>query len=411
MTCVIRVSNIADGKCLGGIRMEKYYRVYANVNLDAIVDNIKEIKKNISEDTQIIAVVKADGYGHGAIPVAKVLSDYVYGFAAATVDEAVMLRENGVDKPIIILGFCAYHEFANLISHDITATIFDYESARHLSEMAKTLDKVAKCHIKVDTGMHRIGFEPCEKSVKTIKRISKLPNLEMEGIFTHFATSDEADKSRALVQFDKFTSFIDTLAQNGIEFKLKHCSNSAAIIDMPQANLDLVRSGITTYGLYPSDEVNKDRVKLTPALELKSHVVMVKDVKKGEGISYNLTYVTDKVTKVATISIGYGDGYPRALSSKGYVLIRGKKANILGKVCMDQMMVDVTDIPDAAVNDEVTLIGRDGDEFISVEEIANLAGSFNYEFICGLGKRIPRNYYRSGKRIASKDYFHDTFSF
>lgn len=391
--------------------MEKYYRVYANVNLDAIVSNIEEIKKNISQDTKIIAVVKADGYGHGAIPIAKTLSDYVYGFAAATVDEAVMLRENGVDKPIIILGFCAYHEFANLVSHDITATIFDYESAQHLSSMAKTLGKVAKCHIKIDTGMHRIGFEPNEKSVKVIKRIKKLPNLELEGIFTHFATADEKEKDRAMKQFDKFTHFIDMLKENDIEFALKHCSNSAAIIDMPQANLDLVRSGITTYGLYPSDEVNKDRVKLVPALELKSHVVMVKDVKKGEGIGYNLTYVTKQVTKVATISIGYGDGYPRTLSSKGYVLIRGKRAPILGKVCMDQMMVDVTGIEDVSVNDEVTLIGKDGEECISVEEIANLAGSFNYEFICGLGKRIPRNYYRGGKRIASKDYFHDTFSF
>lgn len=391
--------------------MEKYYRVYANVNLDAIVSNIEEIKKNISQDTKIIAVIKADGYGHGAIPIAKTLSDYVYGFAAATVDEAVMLRENGVDKPIIILGFCAYHEFANLVSHDITATIFDYESAQHLSSMAKTLGKVAKCHIKIDTGMHRIGFEPNEKSVKVIKRIKKLPNLELEGIFTHFATADEKEKDRAMKQFDKFTHFIDMLKENDIEFALKHCSNSAAIIDMPQANLDLVRSGITTYGLYPSDEVNKDRVKLVPALELKSHVVMVKDVKKGEGIGYNLTYVTKQVTKVATISIGYGDGYPRALSSKGYVLIRGKRAPILGKVCMDQMMVDVTGIEDVSVNDEVTLIGKDGEECISVEEIANLAGSFNYEFICGLGKRIPRNYYRGGKRIASKDYFHDTFSF
>lgn len=391
--------------------MEKYYRVYANVNLDAIVSNIEAIKNNISPDTKIIAVVKADGYGHGAIPIAKTLSDYVYGFAAATVDEAVMLRENGVDKPIIILGFCAYHEFANLVSHDITATIFDYDSALHLSNMAKTLGKVAKCHIKIDTGMHRIGFEPNEKSTKVIKRIKKLPNLEMEGIFTHFATSDEKDKQRAMKQFDKFTQYIETLSENGIEFALKHCSNSAAIIDMPQANLDLVRSGITTYGLYPSDEVDKDRVKLIPALELKSHVVMVKDVKKGEGIGYNLTYITKQVTKVATISIGYGDGYPRSLSSKGYVLIRGKKAPILGKVCMDQMMVDVTDIDGVSVNDEVTIIGKDGEEYISVEEIANLAGSFNYEFICGLGKRIPRNYYRAGKRIASKDYFHDTFSF
>lgn len=387
--------------------MEKYYRVYSNINLDYVYRNVCELKRVLEESTGIIAVIKADGYGHGAVAVAKTVEELVYGYAVATIDEAVNLRKNGITKPILILGYTAEVDYERMIEYNITATVYNYQSAEKINNRAKALGTVAKCHIKIDTGMRRIGFYPDNMTVNTIKSITALKNINVEGIFTHFVSSDSEDKTYAKKQFDMFLEFVDELKKEGVYIPYKHCANSAAIIDMPYASLDLVRAGIAMYGMYPSDMVNKRRVMLFPALELKSHVIMVKDVSKGEGISYSSTYITDKMTRVATIPVGYGDGYPRSLSSKGYVLINGKRANILGRVCMDQMMVDVTDIENVSEGTEVTLIGADGNEYISVEEVSELAGSFNYEFVCDLGKRIPRCYYKNGKLIATKDYFDD----
>jgi alanine racemase len=380
--------------------------VYADIDLDIIASNVDALMALTPKGTGAVAVVKADGYGHGDVAVAKAVYDKVRMYAVATLDEAVNLRENGIDKPILILGFVNVDEYETLVKNQVTATVFDYETAKQLSETAQKLKMNALCHIKIDTGMRRIGLEPDESGIEVVKRISRLSNLDMQGIFTHFATSDEADKTKAERQLDRFEKFVGKLSEEGITFKYVHCANSAAVIDMPQTYKDMVRLGIAMYGMYPSNDVDKSRVALKPALKLMSHVTYVKEVPAGQEVSYGGTFVTARTTTIATVSVGYGDGYPRSLSSKGYVLINGKKAPIIGRVCMDQMMVDVTDIEGVGRDSLVTLIGRDGDEEITVEEIAALANTFNYEFVCNLNKRIPRNYYKSGRLLGSHDYFH-----
>ena len=390
--------------------MGKYYRVYADVELGNIESNVKALMALTPAGTKSLAVVKADGYGHGDVAVAKAVYSKVFGYAVATLDEAVNLRENGIDKPILILGFVNTDEYETLVENEVAATVFDYETAEELSEAAKKTGKTAICHIKVDTGMRRIGMEPDESGVMLVKKIKQLPNLNVRGIFTHFAASDETDKTSANRQYEKFNGFIKKLEDDGITFEIKHCANSAAVIDMPQVDLDMVRLGIAMYGMYPSDEVKKEKVELFPALDLKSHITMVKEIPAGEKVSYGGTFTTTRTTKLATVSVGYGDGYPRALSSKGYVLVRGQKAPIVGRVCMDQMMVDVTDIENVTRADIVTLIGKDGDAEITVEEIAALAGTFNYEFVCDLGKRIPRSYYLNGEYIGTHDCFRENWN-
>lgn len=392
------------------MKNNKYYRVYAEINLDAIVKNVDNLMALTKENTGALAVVKADGYGHGDVAVAKAVAQKVTGYAVATLDEAVNLRENGVKKPILVLGYVDPYEFDILVSHEITATVFDVETAQLLANAARVQKKQAHCHIKVDTGMRRIGLEPDENGIAIVKQITALKELSADGIFTHFAASDETDKTSAEHQFKLFTDFTGRLEKEGIHFTYRHCANSAAVIDMPQVDLDMVRLGIAMYGMYPSDEVKKEKVELFPALDLKSHITMVKEIPAGEKVSYGGTFTTTRTTKLATVSVGYGDGYPRALSSKGYVLVRGQKAPIVGRVCMDQMMVDVTDIENVTRADIVTLIGKDGDAEITVEEIAALAGTFNYEFVCDLGKRIPRSYYLNGEYIGTHDCFRENWN-
>ena len=392
------------------MKNNKYYRVYAEINLDAIVKNVDNLMALTKENTGALAVVKADGYGHGDVAVAKAVAQKVTGYAVATLDEAVNLRENGVKKPILVLGYVDPYEFDILVSHEITATVFDVETAQLLADAARVQKKQAHCHIKVDTGMRRIGLEPDENGIAIVKQITALKELSADGIFTHFAASDETDKTSAEHQFKVFTDFTGRLEKEGIHFTYRHCANSAAVIDMPQVDLDMVRLGIAMYGMYPSDEVKKEKVELFPALDLKSHITMVKEIPAGEKVSYGGTFTTTRTTKLATVSVGYGDGYPRALSSKGYVLVRGQKAPIVGRVCMDQMMVDVTDIENVTRADIVTLIGKDGDAEITVEEIAALAGTFNYEFVCDLGKRIPRSYYLNGEYIGTHDCFRENWN-
>ena len=392
------------------MKNNKYYRVYAEINLDAIVKNVDNLMALTKENTGALAVVKADGYGHGDVAVAKAVAQKVTGYAVATLDEAVNLRENGVKKPILVLGYVDPYEFDILVSYEITATVFDVETAQLLADAARVQKKQAHCHIKVDTGMRRIGLEPDENGIAIVKQITALKELSADGIFTHFAASDETDKTSAEHQFKLFTDFTGRLEKEGIHFTYRHCANSAAVIDMPQVDLDMVRLGIAMYGMYPSDEVKKEKVELFPALDLKSHITMVKEIPAGEKVSYGGTFTTTRTTKLATVSVGYGDGYPRALSSKGYVLVRGQKAPIVGRVCMDQMMVDVTDIENVTRADIVTLIGKDGDAEITVEEIAALAGTFNYEFVCDLGKRIPRSYYMYGEYIGTHDCFRENWN-
>lgn len=392
------------------MKNNKYYRVYAEINLDAIVKNVDNLMALTKENTGALAVVKADGYGHGDVAVQKQLRKSNLGYAVATLDEAVNLRENGVKKPILVLGYVDPYEFDILVSYEITATVFDVETAQLLADAARVQKKQAHCHIKVDTGMRRIGLEPDENGIAIVKQITALKELSADGIFTHFAASDETDKTSAEHQFKLFTDFTGRLEKEGIHFTYRHCANSAAVIDMPQVDLDMVRLGIAMYGMYPSDEVKKEKVELFPALDLKSHITMVKEIPAGEKVSYGGTFTTTRTTKLATVSVGYGDGYPRALSSKGYVLVRGQKAPIVGRVCMDQMMVDVTDIENVTRADIVTLIGKDGDAEITVEEIAALAGTFNYEFVCDLGKRIPRSYYLNGEYIGTHDCFRENWN-
>ncbi|MCI6061383.1 MAG: alanine racemase [Dorea sp.] len=387
--------------------MKKYSRVMARVDLDAVEYNIEMMKNNIKEGVQIMAVIKMDGYGHGAAQIAKVLDpkEYIWGFAAATLDEAVHLKRSGIKKPILVLGCIFPDQWEDMIENEIRMTVFTKEMAEEVSELAQRMGRKVYVHIKLDTGMGRLGFQITEENADIIAAISKLPNLVMEGMFTHFSKADETDKTYTHEQINQYLWMKRALEERNVVFSYYHCSNSAGIIDMKEANLNLVRAGISTYGMYPSDEVEKENVPLKPAMELISHVAFVKWVEEGRRISYGGTYVTAYPTKVATIPVGYGDGYPRSLSNQGYVLIHGQKAPILGRVCMDQFMVDVTGIDDVKFGDKVTLIGKDGDEVLPVETLSDLSGRFNYEFVCNLGKRIPREYIRHGEIVEQVDYF------
>ena len=389
--------------------MKQYKRVYATVDLDAIRQNMEAMKANIAKGTMICGVVKSDGYGHGSVPVAKAVEDLVWGYAVAAVEEGWVLRDHHITKPILVLGYVPEEEFESLVEQEIRYTVSEWKEVEILSKIAQKLGKNAYVHIKMDTGMGRIGLRSAEEILTLAQKIENLPNIVTEGIFTHMATADMADKTKAKEQIRMFKEMLQLLENNGIYIPIRHCSNSAGIIDLKEANIDMVRAGIALYGLYPSAEVNKENVCLTPALELKSIVSYLKTVPKGSPIGYGATFVTQKETKVATVSIGYGDGYPRALSNKGYALVRGKKAPIIGRICMDQFMMDVSDIPEIQQGDTVTLIGKDQNEQITVEELAELAGTFNYEFVCDLGKRIPRVYISGGKIVGTKDYFHDQY--
>jgi alanine racemase len=369
------------------------------VDLDAVEYNYESMYKNLQKDVKMFSVIKADGYGHGALPIAKILEDkeYIFGFATATVDESLDLREGGIKKPLLVLG-CAFPDsWEAAINNDIRMTVYTKGAALGIAELARKLKKTAIIHIKIDTGMSRLGFLVDEESADIIAEISKMEGLSIEGMFTHFAKADETDKTFTEKQYKEYIRMKDMLSEKGVVFKYYHTCNSAGIIDCKEANLNLVRAGISTYGIYPSQEVIKENVPLKPAMTLISHVAHVKWIEEETPISYGGTFITKKRTKVATIPVGYGDGYPRSLSNKGYVLIRGKKAPILGRVCMDQFMVDVTGIDDVEFNDKVTLIGNDGDECLPVEISADLSERFPYEFVCDLGKRIPRVYHYKGK--------------
>lgn len=384
-----------------------YTRVCAKIDLDAILYNMASMHDAIGHDTKIMAVVKTDGYGHGATEIAKTIEplDYTFGFAVATVEEGVILRNHGITKPILVLGYVFPDEYEVLLRHQLRPAVFTLEMAEELSREAGRLGVECPVHLKIDTGMNRIGMKVTEESAELVEQISKLPHMILEGIFTHFARADEKDKTAAYGQLKLFEQMIAMIEKRGITIPYHHCSNSAGIVEMKEANMDIVRAGITLYGLWPSDEVDKSKISLKPVLSLKSHVAYVKTLEPGESISYGGTYVTTGKERIATIPVGYGDGYSRGLSNQGYVLIHGRKAPIRGRVCMDQFMVDVTEIPEVKIGDEVTLIGKDGNEEITMEEIGAVSGRFNYEFACDLGKRIPRVFYRNHEVVSTRDYF------
>ncbi|MCM1186647.1 MAG: alanine racemase [Lachnoclostridium sp.] len=391
-------------------KLKTYERGYVQVDLDAIVANVEQMKAHIAPDTQIIGVIKTDGYGHGSVPIAHVLEplDFIYGFAVATAEEAHILRVAGIKKPILTLGYAFPYSYEMLAKEEVRQAVFRDDSIEELAQAAKAAGKPIKVHIKVDTGMGRIGITPDREGLMFVKRLMQEPDIEIEGIFTHFAKADEKDKKSTERQFEKFTGFIRMLEEElRLHIPLKHCSNSAGIMELPGMNLDLVRAGIILYGLYPSFEVDRDAVSLKPALSLYSTIVYVKNLPAGESVSYGGLFTAKKDTRVATVCLGYGDGYPRGLSGKGYVLICGKKAPVLGRVCMDQFMVDVSEIPEAKVGSRVTLLGFDGNEHISAEDLGKLSGRFNYELVCDLGKRLPRVYVQDEKIVYVKDYYED----
>ncbi len=387
--------------------MKRYSRVHAEIDLDAILHNMEAMHQCVSEHTRLMAVIKADGYGHGAVEIAEAIDGlpYVFGYAVATVEEGLILRNHGIEKPILILGYVFPEQYHDMIRARIRPTVFTSDMAERLSVMAGRLEVECPIHFAVDTGMSRIGYQATEEAAEEMARIASLPHIVVEGIFTHFARADEADKTSTYRQLDLFRQMIGMLKERGVTIPIHHCANSAAIVDLPETNMDLVRAGITMYGLWPSPEVDKSRIDLKPALSLVTHVAYVKELPAGREISYGGTYTTTKRQRIATIPVGYADGYARGLSNRADVLIHGKRAPICGRVCMDQFMVDVTDIPQTATGDKVTLIGKDGEEQITMEELGALSDRFNYEFVCDLGKRIPRVYLQNGRVIGTKDHF------
>lgn len=374
------------------------------IDLDAIRHNINEVKQRAG--VPVMAIIKADAYGHGAVEIARHLDGDCAFFGVSSMLEALELRQAEIEKPILILGYTPVDAFPEAIRLGIRPAIFRYEDALALSQAAQEAGMIAKFHIAVDTGMSRIGFQVTEDDADICAKIAALPQVEAEGLFSHFATADCADLTRARQQMALFDRFDDMLRSRGVHIKLRHLDNSAGVMNF-HCKYEMVRSGIVTYGMYPSDEVDPGILDLKPALRWETRITHLKTLEPGREIGYGGTYTTTRPTRVATIPVGYADGYRRSLSGRFYVLIHGKKAPILGRICMDQMMVDVTDIPEAALNDVVVLVGESGDLRISVEEIAARQDSFNYEFVCGISRRVPRVYLMNGKVIHSVLYLLD----
>lgn len=384
--------------------MESFSNSYAVIDLDAIAANFRNIREKAG--VPVMGIIKANAYGHGVVPIARVLQKQCAFFGVATMSEALELRQAGITLPILLLGPVPTAAFPTAIQEGIRPTIFRYEDALALSEAAQAASVDAPFHIAVDTGMSRIGFQVTEEDADLCAKMCALPGIVPEGLFSHFATAESADLTRTRAQADKFAAFDQMLKERGVQVKLRHLNNSAGIMNFPTP-YEMVRSGIIIYGLYPSHEIDPALLPLKPAMSWYSRVTHVKTLEPGREVSYGGTFVTDRPTVVATVPIGYADGYQRSLSNRFYVLIRGQKAPIVGRICMDQLMVNVTDIPDVQVDDRVTLIGTDGENTITMEEISERAGSFHYEFPCCIGSRVPRLYLHSGKIVQSADSLPD----
>lgn len=380
-----------------------YLRTYAKIDLDAIEYNIDSVRKKLAGRAKLLAVVKADAYGHGAVEVGRLLEDKCDFFGVACVEEAMELKNAGIRKPILILGYVSPSQFEITVRNDIRVPIFSYETAKALSDEAVRQHKNAPFHFCADTGMSRIGFQISEESADICKQITQLPNVFAEGLFSHFATADESDLTKAEKQRELFKNFITMLSDRDVEIPVKHLNNSAGIMVFDET-FDMVRSGIVNYGLYPSDQVDRSLLDIKPAMAWKAHISHIKTLDAGREISYGGTYITEKETVVATIPVGYADGYPRCLSNMGRVIVNGQYAPILGRVCMDQFMVDITGIPGVKPEDEVTLVGREGNAVLTMEEVSELAHSFNYELPCRVARRVPRVYIKDGKVIKTVNY-------
>ena len=377
--------------------------IWSEIDLNAVSHNVRELCRITSPGSRLMAVVKANGYGHGALEVALVaLKNGADCLGVARMDEGVHLRKAGITVPILILGYTPPEHSETLVAHRLIQTVYTFEAAEALSEAAAGLQERAKVHIKVDTGMGRLGLLPDSPRIsllgkhlpgnaqRVIESIFRLPHIEIEGIFTHFATADSQDKTHTLQQLERFLEFLDKLKAHGLEFPLRHAANSAALIDLPETHLDMVRPGISLYGFYPSDEVSKERVSLAPAMMLKTRVIHVKMVPAGFHVSYGLTYQTENPTVIATVSAGYADGLNRLLSSRGQMLVRGSRAKIVGRICMDLTLLDVGHIPDVRIGDEVVIFGSQGQEFIPVEEMAEALNTIHYEIVTSVASRVER---------------------
>jgi len=380
---------------------------WVEINLDYIAQNVSRFRHLIGPMTQIMAVVKADGYGHGAVAVAETaLKSGASSLAVAFVEEAISLRKAGIDVPILLLGYTDPVHFSSLIEYKLTPTVFGFEAAINFSRKAQEHNVKIPLHIKIDTGMGRIGLLP-EEAVEVISRITLLPGLLTEGVFTHFAAAEEKDEAYTSGQLKLFNRVLERCHEKGITFPLVHAANSAASINHPSARYNLIRLGLSMYGYYPSSELERKGLQLFPALTFKSRVVLVKKVPPGTAISYGCTYHTTGEALIATIPVGYADGYSRLQSNRGQILIRGQRAPVVGNVCMDHFMADVTHIPGVRFNDEVVLYGRQGNELVSIEEAAEKIGTINYELLCAVNKRVPRFYFKEGKLISIHDFIED----
>lgn len=380
-----------------------YHRTYAQINLDAVNRNINNVIEKIGSKTKLLAVIKADAYGHGAVEIGRLLEDRCSFFGVACTAEALELINAGLTKPILILGYVSPFEYPTIVKNNIRIPIFSFEDAKALSDEAVRQGKTVPFHFCIDTGMSRIGFQINEESAEICKKISALPNIKAEGLFSHFATADEKDLTKAMAQRSRYIDFDNMLKDRGVNVEIRHLNNSAGIMVFDKY-FDMVRSGIITYGLYPSEEVDKSLLNIEPALQWKTHISHIKTLPAGREISYGGTYKTTADTVIATIPVGYADGYPRSLSNKGRVIINGKYAPIVGRICMDQFMVNVTDIPNVKVGDCVTLVGTDGYAYLSMEEVSNLSGSFNYELPCRISRRVPRVYIKNGEEFKTVKY-------
>lgn len=383
-----------------------YFRTEAAIDLDAAEHNFNVTRAKLPENVKLLCVIKADAYGHGAVPLAKLFEGRADFYGVACIEEAIELKKAGIKTPVLILGAVPKEFYSDIVKYDIRVPIFNLEDAKALSAEAVKQNKTAPFHFCVDTGMSRIGFQVNKESADACLEITKLPNIEAEGLFSHFATADEKDLSKAIAQRDKFKEFIKLLEEREINIPIKHINNSAGIMNFDEY-FDMCRMGIILYGLYPSHEVDENLLKIKPVMEWRAHITHIKELEPGREISYGGTYKTGETRRIATIPVGYADGYPRCLSNKGKVLINGEFAPITGRVCMDQFMVDITGI-DAKVGDTVVLVGKSGSKELSMEEVSESAYSFNYELPCRVARRVPRTYYRDGKFLFSTNYMYSS---
>lgn len=382
-----------------------YFRTQARIDLDAVEYNCSNVRAKLPDDCKLLGVIKADAYGHGAVELAHLLDEKCDFFGVACIEEAVELKKAGVKAPVLILGYVDSNVYDLVVKYDVRIPIFSMESAVALSNEAARQGKTVPFHFCIDTGMSRIGFQVNEQSADVCKEITLLPNIEAEGLFSHFATADEADLTKAKAQREKYKAFVKMLEDRGVNIPVKHLNNSAGIMNFDEY-FDMCRMGIILYGLYPSEEVDKSLLDIKPVMSWLTHITHIKTLEPGREISYGGTYKTTEPRVIATIPVGYADGYPRCLSNKGRVIINGQYANIVGRVCMDQFMVDVTDVKGVDLNSTVTLVGRDGDACLSMEEVSNSAHSFNYELPCRVARRVPRVYYKNGEIVKVVNYLY-----